>query len=672
MKQGNIVDETFKLPKLISDGMVLQRNQAIKIWGFIQEGKSVSITFQGCTYSAIGDAKGKWEINIPPQEAGGPYEMIFEADHKGDSKIVLKDILVGDLWLCGGQSNMELPVNRVMERYKEEVLSYENPMIRMFHVPMKYEFNTPIEDFEEGTWQTLDQRNVQDFNAVGYFFAKALFEKYSVPIGLIHCAIGGTLVQTWMSEEALEEFPVYLEQMAKYKEDVCVKRVLEEDAARISQWYDKANELDLGLAEEDGSISWYDTAYEVRDWKTYQMPNFLVDPELSEGGFIWFRKEIEVLESMAGKAGRLLLGTIVDNDIAYINGIQVGTTPYRYPPRIYSVSEGVLKKGKNSIVVRVGFERKEVGLTPGKRCGLEVDGEFIDLAGAWQYKIGAKMEALMPQTFLQYEPTSLYKGMLYPLKDMGLKGVIWYQGESNTHKPEDYKALFEGLIKDWRRLWQRPELPFLYVQLPGFATVSEDYYDARNWQQEEDKEGEEVTCPQDLGNAQDFELIREADINGGWAMLRQAQLETLEIPHTAMVVALDTGEWNDLHPLNKKDIGQRLARAARAIAYDEDIAYSSPLAEKASVEDGKVVITFRHVGGGLMVKGKRLNQFIISEDGVHFYKAQAALRNNEVIVWHNQMKKPIEIRYAWADNPVGANLYSLEGLPAAPFAIKIS
>ena len=162
MKQGNIVDETFKLPKLISDGMVLQRNQAIKIWGFIQEGKSVSITFQGCTYSAIGDAKGKWEINIPPQEAGGPYEMIFEADHKGDSKIVLKDILVGDLWLCGGQSNMELPVNRVMERYKEEVLSYENPMIRMFHVPMKYEFNTPIEDFEEGTWQTLDQRNVQD------------------------------------------------------------------------------------------------------------------------------------------------------------------------------------------------------------------------------------------------------------------------------------------------------------------------------------------------------------------------------------------------------------------------------------------------------------------------------------------------------------------------------
>lgn len=654
------LNKGLRLPKLISDGMVLQRGQEIKIWGKIEPGTFVDVTFAGYTYTAVGNAQGKWTVVLPPLEAGGPYNMVITTSRQ---KIVIKDILIGDIWLCGGQSNMELPINRVMERYREEVNSYENTAIRMFHVPMKYEFNEPQEDLESGRWQVLDKENVLDFTALGYFFAKALFEQYHVPIGLIHTAIGGTPVQAWMSEEALKDFPIYLEQIAKYKDEAYIESVLKKDAQRINTWYNQLNEVDLSFKErEQVKARWYEVKDQDKDntqamckdggWKKCEMPNFLIDKALGEGGSVWFRKEIQVPEMMAGKEGRLLLGTIVDNDSTYINGTEVGTTSYRYPPRIYTVPLGTLKAGKNAIVVRVCFERGEVGFTPDKPCRLEVGGEIIDLQGEWQYKIGAKMEALAPQTFIQYEPMGLYNGMIYPLKDMKLKGVIWYQGESNTHTPQDYKALFEGLMKDWRNTWRQEDLPFIYVQLPNFATLSEDYYTYA-------LEEKNVDC------------IRMSEINNGWSVVRQAQLEALEMPYTAMVVAIDAGEWNDLHPLNKKVIGERLARAARAIAYNEEIIYCSPLGDKARVEGDKVIVSFKHIGSGLMVKGDVLNQFIISADGEHFYKAKAELKDNEVIVWHDEIKMPIEVRYAWADHPEGANLYSKEGLPASPFKIKV-
>ncbi|WP_054743234.1 sialate O-acetylesterase [Cellulosilyticum ruminicola] len=302
----------LKLPRIISDGMIIQRNEEIKIWGHESAGVFIDVYFAGCTYTAVGDKEGNWKVVMPAMEAGGPYELIITVGNK--KRMVIQDILIGDLWLCGGQSNMELPISRVMERYKEEVETYENNKIRMFQVPMTYDFNGPLENIRAGIWQRLNQSNAKNFTAVGYFFAKALYEKYQVPIGLIHTAIGGTPIEAWMSEEALKQFPAYIEQSAKYKDKAFIQKTLVDDITRINAWYNRLDEVDLSLKERELIKGrWYD-AREMEGWKDCELPSFLVDENLVEAGSVWYRKVVQVPENMAGKAGRILLGTIVDND----------------------------------------------------------------------------------------------------------------------------------------------------------------------------------------------------------------------------------------------------------------------------------------------------------------------------------------------------------------------
>lgn len=618
----------FRLPQLIKEGMVLQREQINTIWGYANQGEKVTVEIGGKYYEADTDPSGKWQVELEALVVGGPYEMHIT---KGSDKVQIKDILVGDVWLCGGQSNMELPIARVMERYRDEVSAYENPQIRMFRVPMAYDFNRKHEDYEIGKWQKLDKENVEDFTAAGYFFAKALYKEQGVPIGLISMGVGGSPIEAWMSEKALSKFPTYLDKVGAYKDQEANAKFLEEDQLRIWNWHCDLHKIDEGMQEE--GKRWYELDETPKDWEPFNVPSSWEEAKLCmTAGSVWFRKEITLTEEVANQEARIVLGTIVDSDKVYINGTQVGETSYQYPPRIYQIPKGVLKAGKNTIVIRVVCDQGHGGFTHEKRYVLEIGKQIINLEGIWHYKIGAKMPPLAPQFFLQYQPMGLYNAMLAPLSKLKPRGVIWYQGEANTHYPEDYKALFSALVDDWRTMFDDPKLPFLYAQLPNFG---------------------------------------EEGIYSGWAEIRQAQLESLTIPHVGMAVTIDIGEWNDLHPLNKKDVGERLALIARAKVYGEAVAYSGPIIKSAQLIGQEVQLHFEHAKV-LEVADEALNLFELSEDGEHFEKAKATYANGTVIVWHEKMTRPTKVRYAWSDSPRGAYIYNEAHLVMSPFVASIN
>jgi sialate O-acetylesterase len=364
-----------------------------------------------------------------------------------------------------------------------------------------------------------------------------------------------------------------------------------------------------------------------------QIPGYWADETLDfVNGVVWFRKEISVPASFVGKDVRLNLGRIIDADSVFINGNFVGTTSYQYPPRRYDLPPDVIKEGKNIIVVRVINSMGEGGFVEDKPYEIVAGDESIDLRGDWKYRPGASMEPLASQTFIRWKPMGLYNAMIAPLLNYCIKGVIWYQGESNAGRPIEYRTLFPALIHDWRNTWKIGDFPFLFVQLPNFM-------ESKNHPSE-----------------------------SNWALLREAQLKTLSVPNTAMAVAIDIGEWNDVHPLNKKDVGKRLALAALKVAYNENVVYSGPIYKSVKIDGKKIEFTFTNVGSGLIAKGSgELKGFAIAGADRQFVWAQAKIDGDIILVWSDQIKHPVAVRYAWADNPEGANLYNMEGLPASPF-----
>lgn len=618
-----------RLPRIISDGMVLQRDAEAKIWGWADPGEEVVVKFKGKSCFTVADADGKWMVFLHPSEAGGPHTM----EIKAGNIITLKDILVGDVWVCSGQSNMVLPMSRVIDLYEDVIADSENPAIRQFLVPDRYNFNKPEEDFESGSWESANPQTVLDFTAVGYFFAKELYEKYHVPVGLIKTCLGGSPAQAWMSEDALSAFPGHLEIAIKYRDDNLIRRIKENDKAVSDAWYTLLELTDKGVA--DKKKPWFDSDYDASQWPTMNIPGYWADGPLGPvKGAVWFRKEFDVPASMAGKPAQLWLGRIVDGDETYFNGQKVGAITYEWPPRKYDIPADLLKKGKNTIVVRVinysSWARG--GFVLDKPYHLEAAGQTIDLKGPWQYKLGAVMGPKPSQTFIRWKPLGLFNGMIAPLLNYPVKGVIWYQGESNAGRnPSKYHKLFSALIADWREKWNQGNFPFLYVQLANFMEV------------------------------------KDQPSESGWAELREAQLKTLSVPNTAMAVAIDIGEWNDIHPLNKRDVGKRLALAAQKVAYGEDIVYSGPIYDSMEIDSGKVILTFTHIDGGLVAKGDELKQFAIAGPDKKFVWAKAQIINDKVWVFDPDVPNPVAVRYAWADNPEGANLYNKAGLPASPF-----
>lgn len=622
------INAQVSLPGLVSDGMVLQRNTNVKIWGWASVGENIKISFLDSTYHTIANKQGEWSIVLSDLQSGGPFEMnIF-----GSNTIIIRDILIGDVWVCSGQSQMDIDMNRVRPLYEEEIQNAGNANIHYFSAPTVVKFGEPQKDIPKGRWEPVSQENILQISAIAYFFADKLYSKYKIPIGIIRSSLGGSPAEAWMSEDALKEFPKHFEEAQKFKDTSYVNKIRKDDHERISAWYDKLNNIDEGY--KNAGLPWYKPEVDMSGWSTMQVPGYWADGDLGEvNGVVWFRKDIELPSGLAGKSARLNLGRIVDADSAFVNGVYVGSVGYQYPPRRYDIPKGILKKGENTIVIRVISNSGRGGFVPDKPYELVFKDKTIDLKGDWKYRLGAKMEPLASQTFIRWKPSGLFNGMISPLTDYTIKGVIWYQGESNTGRPEEYRTLFPAMIKNWRNKWAQGDFPFLFVQLHNFMKV-------RNYPTE-----------------------------SNWALTREAQMEALKLPNTAMAVAIDLGVWNDVHPLNKKDVAERLVLAAQKTAYNErNIVSSGPLYQSMQEKGDSILLTFSSVGRGLEVKGGgELKYFAIAGKDKKFVWANARIINNQVIVWSDEIKNPVAIRYAWADNPEGANLYNKEGLPASPF-----
>jgi sialate O-acetylesterase len=617
----------IRLPKLVSDGMVLQRDANTNIWGWAAAGEKVTVNFLGSSYQATADEKGKWKIQLPKLTAGGPHEMKLSASNE----LIIRNILVGDVWVCSGQSNMEMSLMSVRTKYPEDIATSENKFVRQFAVPRKHIFSKQLEDVSAGSWVSADPNTVLRFTAAGYFFARNLYEKYKVPIGLINSTLGGSRTESWMSEESLKPFPSLYEEALRFKDTTNIIQTEAEDRKRIAEWHQRAKETDASYADPAGR--WSKAEYDASQWDEMQIPAFWTNSKLGPvNGVVWFRREFEAPASFEGQAAKLSFGNIVEADSVFINGKFVGGRPSQYIPRNYDVPAGLLKSGKNIIAVRIVCPSGRGGFIPEKQYALIVGDQTIDLSGKWKYKLGSKMESLVGSSFIQWKATGLYNAMLAPLFNYTIKGALWYQGESNVSRAEQQVTLFPALIKNWREKWNQGDFPFIFVQLPNFNEPQKE--------------------PSD----------------GGWAKFREAQTAALSLPNTGMAVAIDIGEWNDIHPLNKKDLGYRLARAAQKVAYHEKgIVYSGPVYQSMKVKENKVTITFTNVGAGLMAKNDSLKQFAISGEDKKFVWANAEIKKNTVVVWSDKVARPVAVHYAWADTPEGANLYNKEGLPAAPF-----
>lgn len=510
------------LSPVFSNGMVLQRDINLKIYGNALAGETVKIEFCKNTYTASANNDGIWEVMCGSFDFGGPYEMIISTDFE---KITIKDILIGDVWLCSGQSNMELMMNRIKLMYPEE---FEEKItnIRQFKVPQIYNFDAPVCDVCGGFWETA-ANSLENFTAVGYFFAKRLYKKYGVPIGLLASAVGGTPIHAWMSEEMLADFPETLKILEKCREASYVENTINSDNENMNKHFTKLYHDDLGFKENWNAADFDDSGWEERE---------LLDSwdDLSKCGSIWLRKTIDLPKEFENKPADVFFGTLVDSDNFYINGIEFGNTGYCYPPRFYHIDR--LPEGKCVISIRLVINGGAGMITPDKTRVLVCEGKAINLDGLWKFKRGAYSDKLPSQTFFNYTPSGLYNGMIYPLRNFAVKGVIWYQGESDAneldiqfeHSIMRYNDKFTIMVDAWRKLWGY-DFPFLFTQLA--------YYGHANTK--------------------------------AWHIMRNEQMKGLNIPKTGMAVALDAGEYNDIHPFAKQTVGDRLARVAQRVAYGE-------------------------------------------------------------------------------------------------------
>lgn len=625
----SLVTAQIRLPKLISNGMVLQRDAKLTVWGWAKPGEKVTVSFKNKTYKAVTDAAGKWQVTLPPMPAGGPFTM----DLAGSSRVTLKDILIGDVWFCSGQSNMVHQLNIHDVTYANEIREANYPQIRQFWVPTLTNLQGPQHDLPAGEWKAAVGDDVRPFSAVAYFFAKKIHQTYNVPVGIINASVGGTPIEAWTSEDGLAGFTALKTIIEKNKDTSYINslsRRPQPATARV------APPVDLGMT---GTSKWFDVAYTPKGWRPINIPGYWEDQGLKDlNGVVWYRREIDVPASMVGKTARVFLGRIVDADELYINGKQVARTTYQYPQRRYSVPADLLKTGKNVFVVRVTNTAGKGGFVPDKPYCLFAGTDTLDLKGTWQYKVGTAYRPFAGGGFgggginAQNQPAALYNAMVAPAVDYAIKGFCWYQGETNAGKPQEYTALLPALINDWRQLWQQGPLPFLYVQLPGYMDYS--YQPAES----------------------------------SWAALREAQLKALSVPNTAMAVAIDLGEWNDIHPDNKKDVGERLALVALKTAYRENLVSSGPLYQSATVEGNKLLISFTDTGSGLTTTdGEQPGEFAIAGSDKKFVWANAKIDGNRVVVWSDEVPAPKYVRYAWSDNPVNPNLVNKEKLPASPF-----
>ncbi len=614
------LDAAVKLPKIFSDNMVIQRDKPVKVWGWADKNTSLSLTFNGQTVKTKANGKGIWMATFQAMSHGGPFEMKISAP---SNTLILKNILIGDVWLGSGQSNMEWVVKNSNDAEKE-IAEANYDKLRLFTVDQAMSYR-PGEDVTGGPWEVCNSATVGNFSAVAYFFGRKLLKELDVPIGMINSSWGGTLIETWISWDVMSMEENYKKLDPKEQE-----RMAKETQKNLSA-YQLAIKNDKGISEK-----WFEPTYEAQAWKKMDLPLEWGSTEFGKSdGIVWFRKEIVLPSDVEGQKGLIGLGPIDDWDETYVNGKLIGSMKEYNKDRQYVLDPGILKSGKNLIVVKVTDTGGGGGLHGKKdQLFLEANGKRLALHGDWAYKSSALttdfgIKDTGPNAF----PSQLYNAMIAPLIQFGIKGMIWYQGEANASKALEYQRLFPSLIKDWRNKWGY-EFPFFWVQLANFLPA--------------------VNQP------------KESE----WAELREAQNKTLSVPYTGQAVAIDIGKADDIHPRNKQDVGYRLALSALKVAYDKNVVYSGPVYKSMSKEGNKIVLTFTHVGSGLQAKGDKygyLRGFSIADADKKFVWAKAYIDGDRVIIENDSVKDPSAVRYGWADNPDDANLFNKEGLPASPF-----
>jgi sialate O-acetylesterase len=630
-----VVHGEVRLPAIISDNMVLQQGVKVRIWGNAKSGERVTVTLKDKSASAVADAQGRWQAWLDPLKAGGPLELTV----KGDNLLTIKNVLVGEVWLCSGQSNMEWPlVNTVGGA--ETVAHANYPEIRLFTVT-KNTSSTPLADVG-GHWLVTTPDDAAHFSAVGYFFGRELYQHLKVPVGLIHSSWGGTPAEAWTRHDALLS-PELKPILDKYESSLNALPQAKESYARaLAAWEEKNLYIDAGNKGE--ALGYADPATSTADWSKMDLPKQFETAGLLIDGAVWFRKDVELPAAWSGKDLVLNLPPIDDEDVTYFNGTKVGSlgraTPNSYMvPRKYVVPGSLVRAGRNVIAVRVFDSAGEGGFSRGGAFSIGPnDSDPIALSGVWDYKIELALEPKHPDwgsrpeavgVSNQNNPSVLYNAMIAPLVPFAIRGVIWYQGESNAGRAYQYRTLFPTMIRDWRSAWGN-NFPFYFVQLA-------------NWHANKAEPDE-----------------------SDWAELREAQMMTLREPQTGMAVTIDIGDENDIHPRNKLDVGRRLAAWALADTYKQKVIPSGPLYDRYTISGNEVRISFKHADGLKTLDGGPLKGFALAGEDRHFVWADARIEGDTVIVSSPKISKPVAVRYGWADNPI-ANLYNKAGLPASPF-----
>ena len=631
-------DAKITMPQLFQSGMVMQRGKAIPVWGKADAGETITIRFNKKEYTTTADANGRWRIDLPKMKAGGPYQMSVNEQ-------TIDNIMIGDVWLLSGQSNIDVHIERVYPQYTTEVDNYENTNIRLFRVQNETSTHGVKDDIRPTSinWKPLNKQNAWPFSAVGYFLGKKMFEKNKVAQGIIVNSWGGTPIEAWISEDSLKaDYPMLIKKTQMYQSDNYVRAQMQANGAASQQWDAILNQNDPGYA---------DATCDDSQWTSINQNNWM----WRGTGSVWLRQHIIIDKEHTGKPARLLLGTLFDQDITYLNGKEIGHTYYQYPPRRYDIPEGLLREGDNVIAVRFINKYGAAHFIPEKPYMLCFGDDRLSqnpmpkdvrpLGAQWKMRVGTEMpQCPSGDVSLQNLPTTLYNAVLYPLAPYAINGIVWYQGESNTGNPAPYADYLKKLIGCWRDRWQDQQMPFVIVQLAN--------YDGR----------QQTAFPRPI-------TPQPEPVNSGWAQLREAQRTVAKTDAKAeLAVINDLGETVDIHPLRKKEVAERISLCFDKLIYNNKVKLS-PEVVSTQVSDAAIQLTLDQP-----IQEGDLYTFEVCNNGSDKYQNVPATSRGNVItlLCPNASQSPyLKIRYAWKDDPKQANVHSLSGLPMSSFEITI-
>ena len=625
------------LPGIFQSGMVLQRQKPIPVWGKADPQEKVIIRWNKNQYATVADADGRWRIDLPKMKAGGPYTMMV-------NDVALTDVLVGDVWLCSGQSNIDVTIERVYPQYTDEIDHFDNNKVRVFRVQNETNTHGVQDDIRPTNinWKPVTKQNVWLFSAVGTFLGLRMQQQTGVPQGVIVNSWGGTPIEAWISADSLmTDYPMQITKLAFYQNDNYVRAQMQANNEANKRWEELLNKLD---ATQSYSLPTYQDA----DWKTINQNDW----NWRGIGSVWLRQHIYIDKEHAGKPARLLLGTLFDQDITYLNGKEIGHTYYQYPPRRYDIPEGLLREGDNVIAVRFINKYGTVHFIPEKPYLIAfgddrfsqnpMPKDIIPLSDTWKFHLGANMPSCPSgDVSLQNLATTLYNAVVYPLAPFAVSGVVWYQGESNTGNPKPYADYLRKLMGCWRSLWQEPTLPFCIVQLAN--------HDGR----------QQTGFPSPI--------VPQVDpVNSGWAALREAQRTVAQQdPYAEMACIIDLGETVDIHPLRKKEVAERIGLCMDRLVYQKKVQLS-PQPISAEVQGSDIVITFdQNIQDGLVIK-----EMEVSDGSGHFVNVEGSFSAGNKITLKSPISSPVRVRYAWKDSPQ-APLRNASGIPTTPFEILL-